>query len=121
MEGIFKIAWSLIVGLPYNSFPNDFPERTIGCSTEIEDGFNRVERGSTEDFTCFLIISKTSRLVYTSVVLTSTTNLQLAGTTLCCDPASIIVTLIFTGPKNSDCLRSEERRVGKECSERWAS
>ena len=70
----------------------------------MREEFRCVERGTISD--CILSRRKSaiSWFWYSSFVRTSTTNWQRSGTTLCCVPALICVTVIFTGPSSGDTL-----------------
>lgn len=105
IDGNGSSAWSLNVGEPNGVRPIVMSRLTRGWSELIPEGLRRVERGLSVHScvgTALRISSSVSRFVYASVERTSTTMRQLSGITLCCVPASICVTVIFTGPKEDD-------------------
>ena len=100
-EGKCMRAWSLKVGEPKGSFPIMTARRTNGCCKSVRVELRRKLRAFISQPTCDLISSNSFSLGYNSFVRISTVNSQRSGTTLCCVPAWIIVTLIFTGPRKS--------------------
>lgn len=106
MVGKPQRAWLLVVGEPNGSRPNDRPRTTAGCSGGRFELPILVERSFTSQETEDLISSRSSGLVYIPFGRTSTTNVHLSGTTLCCVPALICVTDILTGPRKSETRRN---------------
>ena len=95
-------AWSERVGEPKGVMPSPMHRLTIGWESGVDDDDNLKERAFTSQLTCRCMMSKTSSLVYLSFVLMSMTILHSSGTTLCCVPAFITVSVIFVGPSSSD-------------------
>ena len=103
------------VGETNVSIPNKVAAFTKGCSQLIADACKRVDLALTSDCMAELMMSTISRLLYASVVRISTTKSQRSGITLCCVPALICVTVIFTSPSVGD-VRSNLKLRSKAMS-----
>ena len=95
-------AWSDRVGDPKGTRPDLMAFCTKGCFSSIREELRRNERASALQEICYFISANNSSLEYSSLHRTSNTTVHRSGTTLCCVPALITVTLIFTGPSRGD-------------------